>query len=127
MAAESTFRPLLISSFGDSITRGSYVARHADGPFKAEPIGLSHPDRGGWRKPLQDQLRAAGRPGDFVGELRYHSFGMNGLVDPAFDPDHRGLAGFSNRHILSGGKVPTRRDQLVRAVNATSAPHGLPA
>ena len=126
MAAESTVRPLLIPSFGDSITRGSCLARHADGPFKGEPIGLPHPEGGCWRKPLQDQLRAAGRPCDFVGELRHHSLGMNGQVDAAIVPDHHGQAGFSNRLLLSGGMVPTCSDQLVRAVNANSPPPGSP-
>ncbi len=105
-------RPLRILPVGDSITRGSYIARHEDGPFKGEVIGLPNPDGGGWRKLLQDKLRAAGRSYDFVGALRYHSFGREGKVDAAFDPDHHGLAGFSNQSILSGGKVPTPRDVL---------------
>ncbi|NBV22660.1 MAG: hypothetical protein EBS05_12185 [Proteobacteria bacterium] len=97
---------------GDSITRGSYLAHYESGPHKGEVMGLPNPDGGGWRKLLQDKLRAAGRSYDFVGELRYHSFGKDGQVDAAFDPDHHGLAGFSNRLIFSGGKVPTPRDVL---------------
>jgi acyl-CoA thioesterase-1 len=34
------------------------------------------------------------------------------VVDPQFDPDHHGLAGFSNTGILKGGIVPTPPDVL---------------
>jgi len=112
LAAEASSRPLLIMPVGDSITRGSYLARYEQGPFKGDVMGLPNPDGGGWRKLLQDKLRAAGRTYEFVGELRYHSFGKNGQLDVTFDPDHHGLAGFSNRLILTGGKVPTPRDVL---------------
>ncbi|MEN9574140.1 MAG: hypothetical protein RL514_1995 [Verrucomicrobiota bacterium] len=111
-AAENPARPLRILPVGDSITRGSYLARYEDGPFKGEVMGLPNPEGGGWRKLLQDKLRAAGQAYDFVGALRYHSFGKTGQVDAHFDPDHHGLAGFSNQAILSGGKVPTPRDVL---------------
>ncbi len=111
-APETGKEKLRILPLGDSITRGSYFARHEEGPFKGEGMGLPNPDGGGWRKVLQDQLRTAGRSHDFVGALTYHSFGKDGKVDPAFDPDHHGLAGFSNQLILTGGKVPTPRDVL---------------
>jgi len=111
-AAEPAGHPLRILPVGDSITRGSYLARHETGPFKGEVMGLPSPEGGGWRKVLQDKLRAAGQSFDFVGALRYYTFGKDGKVDSAFDPDHQGLAGFSNRMILSGGKVPTPRDLL---------------
>ncbi len=105
-------QPLRILPLGDSITRGSYLAQHADGPYRGKAIGVANPKGGGWRKPLQDHLRAAGVAYDFVGELSYHAYGEAGSVDPAFDPDHHGLAGFGNRQILQGGTVPTPSDVL---------------
>jgi lysophospholipase L1-like esterase len=98
---------LRILPLGDSITRGSYLAKNND-----TSTGLPHPDGGGWRKPLQDNLRAAGMVFDFVGELNYAAFGRDCAVDPQFDPDHHGLAGFSNTGILKGGMVPTLPDVL---------------
>ena len=106
-SAQSHARPLRILPLGDSITRGSYIAK-VDG----KSTGLPHPDGGGWRKVLQDKLRAAGIAYDFVGELNYAAFGHDGIVDPQFDPDHHGLAGFSNAGILKGGVVPTLPDAL---------------
>lgn len=111
-ASNSAVKPLRIMPLGDSITRGSYLAQHADGPYQGKAIGLANPKGGGWRKLLQDHLRAAGVAYDFVGELSYHAYGKDGIVDPAFDPDHHGLAGFSNRRILEGGVVPTPADVL---------------
>ena len=101
--------PLRILPLGDSITRGSYLAK-----INGKSTGLPHPDGGGWRKPLQDKLRAAGIAYDFVGELNYDAFGHDGVVDPQFDPDHHGLAGFSNTGILKGGVVPTLPDALAK-------------
>jgi alpha-galactosidase len=103
----SATRPLRIMPLGDSITRGSYLAQ-----IDGKPTGLPNPQSGGWRKPLQDKLRAAGAAFDFVGELSYAAFGRDGVVDPTFDPDHHGLAGFSNSGILIGGVVPTPADVL---------------
>ncbi|MBL9134209.1 MAG: hypothetical protein JNK85_00005 [Verrucomicrobiales bacterium] len=99
---------------GDSITRGSYIAKRADG----SSIGLPHPDGGGWRVILQEKLRAAGIAFDFVGPLD------NLASDaPGFDPDHAGFAGFSNAKILSGGEVPTTADVLrARGVDRIIAP-----
>jgi lysophospholipase L1-like esterase len=111
-AAGPVAKPLRILPLGDSITRGSYLAQHADGPYQGKAIGRANPKGGGWRKLLQDHLRAAGVPCDFVGELSYHAYGEAGTVDPAFDPDHHGLAGFGNRQILEGGTVPTPADVL---------------
>lgn len=108
-AAASALR---IMPLGDSITRGSYFAHYQDGPRAGTVIGLANPGGGGWRKPLQDQLRAAGIVYDFVGDLSYQGFGHNGDLAPTFDPDHEGLAGFSNQKIIAGGKVPTPRDVL---------------
>lgn len=102
ISATSPNKPLRILPLGDSITRGSYLARK-----DAAATGLPHPMNGGWRKPLQDRLRAAGIAFDFVGELNYAAFGRDGVVDPSFDPDHHGLAGFGNNGILKGGIVPT--------------------
>jgi lysophospholipase L1-like esterase len=99
--------PLRILPVGDSITRGSYLTLK-DG----KALGLPQPDGGGWRKGLQDRLRAAGIAFDFVGELDYLAYGRDGVVDPDFDPHHHGLAGFSNSRILSGGTVPTPPDVL---------------
>lgn len=48
--------PLRIMPVGDSITRGTYLGGNA----LANPLG------GGWRKPLQDGLRAAGVTFEFV-------------------------------------------------------------
>jgi hypothetical protein len=97
---------------GDSITRGSYLVMHESGPQKGRAIARANESGGGWRKLLQDMLRADGVPFDFVGELSYHSFGHDGKVDPSFDSDHHGLAGFSNSKIISGGKVPTPQEVL---------------
>jgi lysophospholipase L1-like esterase len=106
-SAFSPTKPLRILPLGDSITRGSYLAQK-DG----KATGLPHPLSGGWRKPLQDKLRTAGIGFDFVGELSYAAFGRDGVVDPQFDPDHHGLAGFSNSGIIKGGIVPTPADVL---------------
>lgn len=106
-SAESNAKPLRILPLGDSITRGSYLAQK-DG----KATGLPHPQSGGWRKPLQDKLRATGIALNFVGELNYAAFGRDGVVDPQFDSDHHGLAGFSNTGILKGGIVPTPVDVL---------------
>lgn len=105
--APQSRQPLRILPLGDSITRGSYLAQQ-DG----KATGLPHPDGGGWRKVLQAKLRAAGMAYDFVGELNYAAFGRDGVVDPQFDPDHHGLAGFSNARLLTGGVVPTPPDVL---------------
>jgi lysophospholipase L1-like esterase len=111
-------RILRILPLGDSITRGSYLAQK-DG----KATGLPHPESGGWRKALQERLRAAGVAFDFVGELNYAAFGRDGGVDPAFDPDHHGLAGFSNARILTGGVVPTPADVLAaRRVREITVP-----
>ncbi len=103
----SASKPLRILPLGDSITRGSYLAQK-DG----KATGLPHSMGGGWRKVLQDKLRNAGVGFDFVGDLNYAAFGKEGSLDPAFDPDHHGLAGFGNTGILKGGKVPTPPDVL---------------
>lgn len=105
-------KPLRILPLGDSITRGSYMARYEDGPYQGSGIGLPNPDGGGYRKPLQERLRTAGVVFDFVGDLNYRAYGRDGVVDPDFDPDHHGLAGFSNGALLKGGVVPTPRDVL---------------
>jgi peptidoglycan/xylan/chitin deacetylase (PgdA/CDA1 family)/lysophospholipase L1-like esterase len=97
---------------GDSITRGSYLAVYTNGPYAGQGIGLPDPAGGGWRKPLQDKLRAAGNTFDFVGELDYMAYGSNGVVDASFAPRHHGLAGFSNQGIMTGGVVPTPKDVL---------------
>jgi hypothetical protein len=98
---------LRIMPLGDSYTRGSYLIKKEE-----QVIGLANPDGGGYRKPLQDKLRAAGIAFDFVGDLDYNAFGKDGDVDPEFDPDHQGLAGFGNYGILHGGLVPTPKDVL---------------
>jgi len=108
-SATSPTKPLRIMPLGDSITRGSYLAQQ-DG----KAIGLPHPMSGGWCKTLQDKLRAAGIAFDFVGELNYAAFGRDGVIDPQFDPDHHGLAGFSNAGIIKGGTVPTPVDVLAK-------------
>jgi sialidase-1 len=100
-------KPLRILPLGDSITRGSYLAK-----IDGKSTGLPHPDGGGWRKTLQDKLRAANVAFDFVGELNYAAYGRDGAIDPQFDPDHHGLAGFSNAGIIKGGTVPTPADVL---------------
>ena len=111
-------QPLRILPLGDSITRGSYLAQK-DG----KATGLPHPLSGGWRKALQDKLHTAGIAFDFVGELSYAAFGRDGAVDPKFDPDHHGLAGFGNTGILKGGIVPTPPDVLASlGVNEIKVP-----
>lgn len=97
---------------GDSITRGTYLIQHQTGPYQGKATGRANPLGGGWRKPLQDLLRQAGVAFDFVGELNYGGHGRDGTNDPSFDPDHHGLAGFGNRQIMTGGKVPTPLDVL---------------
>ncbi len=97
---------------GDSITRGSYLARYDSGPFAGLAIGLPNPAGGGWRRLLQEHLRAAGIDSEFVGELDYGAYGRDGVVDPGFSPRHHGLAGFGNQGILDGGVVPTPQDVL---------------
>jgi hypothetical protein len=112
--------PLRIMPVGDSITRGSYLANYASGPYQGSNVGLPHPLNGGWRKTLQDRLCAAGVPFEFVGELDYHAYGRfggeqtphAGAVAPGFQPRHHGLAGFGNRDIRLGGVVPTPPDVL---------------
>ena len=116
-------QPLRIMPLGDSITRGSFLARYGSGPFSGQAIGLPNEQGGGYRKPLQDKLRAAGVKFDFVGGLDYYAFGRQGKVAAEFDPDHHGLAGFSNKMILSGGKVPTLKDVLAdRNVSEITVP-----
>lgn len=110
---------LRILPLGDSITRGTYLDRYESGPYAGQAIGLSSPNAGGYRKPLQDRLRQAGIAFDFVGDLSYYAYGTSTGPDPAFDPDHQGLAGFSNRKILEGGVVPTPKDVLA-ALNQPS-------
>ena len=97
--------PLRIMPVGDSITRGSHLV-----------VGnmTANPQAGGYRKPLQDKLRAAGFDYEFVGELDYWAYGKDGVVDPGFQPRHHGLAGFSNRAIRLGGVVPTPQMDLDR-------------
>jgi lysophospholipase L1-like esterase len=105
---------------GDSITRGSYLVTYSAGPYQGSAVGLPHPLNGGWRKTLQDRLRAAGVPFEFVGELDYLAYGRfggeqtphAGAVDPGFQPRHHGLAGFGSRDIRLGGAVPTPADVL---------------
>jgi lysophospholipase L1-like esterase len=104
---------LKIMPLGDSITRGSYLSLYETGPLVGQGIGLPHPAGGGWRKPLQDRLRAAGITYAFCGELDYGAFGQDGVGDPDFDPRHHGLAGFGNQGILDGGVVPTPQDVLL--------------
>lgn len=94
--------PLRIMPVGDSITRGTYMVGNK----------LANPQAGGWRKPLQESLRAAGWDFEFVGELDYWAYGADGVVDPQFWPLHHGLAGFSNTAILQGGVVPTPQEVL---------------
>jgi len=105
--------PLRIMPVGDSITRGTYMS----GNTIANPLG------GGYRKPLQDSLRAAGWTFEFVGELDYWAYGADGVVDPLFSPKHHGLAGFSNTAILNGGVVPTPQEVLdAKGVSEISVP-----
>ncbi len=112
LASGEPVQSLRILPVGDSITRGSYLAIYTNGPYVKKGVGLPDPAGGGWRKVLQDRLRAAGIAYEFVGELDYMAYGSNGVVDANFDPRHHGLAGFSNRGILSGGVVPTTEDVL---------------
>lgn len=110
--APASAAELRILPLGDSITRGTYFARYEKGPRQGQAIGSPNPLGGGWRKLLQDRLREHGIAFDFVGELNYHAFGRGSRVDPTFDPDHHGLAGFGNKQIITGGKVPTLPDVL---------------
>jgi len=104
---KNTTKVLRIMPLGDSYTRGTYLSLK-----EGKAAGLPNPDGGGYRKPLQDKLRAADIAFDFVGDLDYNAFGKDGVVDHEFDPDHQGLAGFGNYQILHGGVVPTPKDVL---------------
>jgi len=105
--------PLRIMPVGDSITRGTYLGGNT----------IANPLAGGYRKPLQDRLLAAGLTFEFVGELDYWAYGLDGVVDPQFFPKHHGLAGFSNTAILNGGVVPTPQEVLdAKGVTAISVP-----
>jgi lysophospholipase L1-like esterase len=57
-------------------------------------MGLPNPQGGGYRKPLQDMLRAAAIRYEFVGQLTFGAYGKDGVVDPDFSPNHQGLPGF---------------------------------
>ena len=105
-------QPVRILPVGDSITRGSYLGHYSSGPYEGQAMGLPNPAGGGYRKHLQDKLRAAGIAFEFVGELDYFAYGNDGVVDPEFSPLHHGLAGFGNTRILEGGVVPTPKDVL---------------
>ena len=109
---EPSPRVLRVLPLGDSITRGSYLRHYDSGPNAGQPVGLPSPEGGGYRRSLQDKLRQAGIAFDFVGDLSYDAYGNAGVVDPNFDPDHHGLAGFSNQRIIDGGVVPTPPDVL---------------
>ncbi len=98
-------KTIRIMPVGDSITRGS----HVDTSNMTANIHA-----GGYRKPLQDKLKAAGYHYLFVGELDYWAYGKDGVCDPDFQPMHHGLAGFSNDLILNGGVVPTPQMDLDR-------------
>jgi len=100
---------------GDSLTRGSYLARYADGLYAGQAIGLPHPLGGGWRAMLQQRLREAGARYTFCGDLASAALGdAAGRIAPGFSPRHHGLAGFGNQAILDGGVVPTPPDVLQR-------------
>ena len=116
---------LRILPLGDSITRGSYLLKYQDGPYAGQLMGIASPEGGGYRKPLQDRLRRAGIPFDFVGELNYYAHGTAGRAAPGFDPHHQGLAGFSNRKILDGGVVPTPKDVLAALGRTTVSVRGI--
>ncbi len=113
-------RPVRILAVGDSITRGSYLARYDSGPYKGQGIGLPNPQGGGYRKFLQDKLREAGISYEFVGQLSFGAYGKDGVVDPQFSPNHQGLPGYGNRGILQGhdqnkkNTPPTTKDVLAQ-------------
>jgi len=106
--ADDAVQPLRIMPVGDSITRGTYLGRDEDGNATGLPSKLG----GGWRKVLQDYLRAEEITFEFVGELDYNAYGDKGVANPAFSQKHHGLAGFGNQAILNGGVVPTPKDVL---------------
>ena len=123
MKSKMAATPLCIMPIGDSMTRGTYLAHYAAGRYVGNPIGLPNPDGGGWRKTLQDKLRADGFAFDFVGTLDYMAYGKDGGCDKDFYPQHHGLAGFGNRGIRLGGVVPTPQDVLdARGVKEIVAP-----
>ncbi|MCQ2380659.1 MAG: hypothetical protein MJ025_07050 [Victivallaceae bacterium] len=98
LPALSPRKPLRIMPVGDSITRGSI--------FRPVPNGFATKLAGGYRRPLQKILAAAGVEYQFVGELAYWAYGEMGDCDPDFQRYHHGLSGFSNKGILEGGKLP---------------------
>lgn len=112
-SAQIQERPVRILCVGDSITRGTYLAFYDSGPYKGQVIGLPNPQGGGYRKHLQDMLFAAGIRYEFVGQLTFGAYGMNGVVDPDFSPNHQGLPGFGCEGIMLGHRpLPTPQDVL---------------
>lgn len=81
-------------------------------------MGLPNPQGGGYRKYLQDMLRAAGIRYEFVGQLTFGAYGKDGVVDPDFSPNHQGLPGWGCRAIMLGytqnneNTPPTLKDVL---------------
>jgi lysophospholipase L1-like esterase len=114
----SETEPVRILCVGDSITRGTLLGRYESGPYKGQGIGLPNPHGGGYRKYLQDMLRAAGIRYEFVGQLTFGAYGKDGVVDPDFSPHHQGLPGWGNRDIMLGynqnkeNTPPTVKDVL---------------
>ena len=58
-------------------------------------------------------LTGGGYRFDFVGSQTNNAVGEQGdnppatwTYDPTFDPEHQGLAGFSNPMLIAGGPVP---------------------
>ena len=111
--AQTQDRPVRILCVGDSITRGTLLGRYDSGPYKGQAMGLPNPQGGGYRKYLQDMLRAAGIHYEFVGQLTFGAYGKDGVVDPDFSPNHQGLPGFGCEGIMLGHRhLPTLKDVL---------------
>lgn len=116
--AQTQDRPVRILCVGDSITRGTLLGRYDSGPYKGQAMGLPNPQGGGYRKYLQDMLRAAGIRYEFVGQLTFGAYGKDGVVDPDFSPNHQGLPGWGCRAIMLGytqnneNTPPTLKDVL---------------
>ena len=106
LPAPAAQKPLRIMPVGDDITRGSY--------FEKLKHASALPSGGGYRKVLQEKLRAAGYTYQFVGELLYWAHGnARGVCDPDFQRCHHGLASFSNRMIREGGVLPPEENALL--------------
>ncbi|GEM_PF-1291759 len=108
-------KPVRIMPVGDSITRGNFIALSNN--HHADVYG------GGYRKLLQELLKAENFSYQFVGEIAYWAYGKTGDCDPEFQRYHHGLSGFGNRAIREGMALPpSDMKKIARPEKAIRAP-----